>query len=96
MNRLVSIKAVSTCLIASTMFVTMGAFAQELSLPNTRQFLDTNGVDLASGRLSLSAYDIDIGPPESRLAFTRTLYCSVCRQSCHSGGQRPDADPPLL
>lgn len=48
--------------------------AQELAVPPIRQLVDENGVDLMSGNFSVSQSDIDIGPPESNLAYTRSSF----------------------
>jgi RHS repeat-associated protein len=45
--------------------------AQSSTPPPLRQLIDSNGVDLISGQISASQSDIDIGPPEARLGYTR-------------------------
>lgn len=53
--------------------VSCEAFSQaEAPLAPVRQVLDENGVDLLTGRFNVSQQDIDIGPPEARLAFVRS------------------------
>lgn len=48
------------------------AFAQ-LVPPVIRQMVDENGVDLMSGQFTLSHSDIDIGPPEASLSYSRWI-----------------------
>ncbi len=48
-------------------------YAQALSEAPTRQFIDSNGVDLLSDQLVLAKSDIDIGPPEAKLEYSRSI-----------------------
>lgn len=60
---------------AALLLLTAGseqAFAQ-LATPVVRQMVDANGVDLMSGQFTLSQTDIDIGPPEANLSYSRWI-----------------------
>jgi RHS repeat-associated protein len=58
------------------------AFSQSSpSPPPVRELVDGNGVDLLTGMFGVSQVDIDIGPPESRLAFARSARAELYGQS---------------
>lgn len=62
-----------TALFVSLLLYSAATPAQDLVVPPTKQFIDQNGVDLMADQLSLTQSDIDTGPPEAKLEYTRAL-----------------------
>ncbi|WP_116811997.1 RHS repeat-associated core domain-containing protein [Steroidobacter cummioxidans] len=65
-NQLCGYVALILCALGCT-----AASAQELTIPPIRQLVDENGIDLMSGSFNMTQTDIDIGPADANLAYTR-------------------------